>query len=206
MTLPISPNHSWYYWSLLTGCLRIATHCHNTVAKRWILLSLCHKNKLKCCAGDSLNKYYIRIFVKKRTSVNFNFERKYCGVDQMFLKDVTNVPTRSQSILSKLGKIRQELTVENVLNNGARDTCFTKWNFEIWAPSMAENALGILEILCFLYLKAFQWWPSPRKPQPIPPPPPPPNKYRTFPKNARGRAISAILFFQFIRRNILGRL
>ena len=32
----------------------------------------------------------------------------------MFLKDVTNVPTHSQSILSKLGKIRQELTVENV--------------------------------------------------------------------------------------------
>ena len=67
-----------------------------------------------------MNKYYIRTFVKKRTSVNFNSERKCCGVDQMFLKDVTNVPTRSQSILSKLGKIRQELTVKNVhvVNHG----------------------------------------------------------------------------------------
>ena len=32
----------------------------------------------------------------------------------MFLKDAGNVPTRSQSILSKLGKFHQELTVENV--------------------------------------------------------------------------------------------
>ena len=41
----------------------------------------------------------------------------------MFLKDVTNVPTRSQSILSKLGKICQELTVENVhvVNHGVMD-------------------------------------------------------------------------------------
>ena len=46
----------------------------------------------------------------------------------MFLKDVTNVnvtnvPTRSQSILSKLGKICQKLTVENVhvVNHGVRD-------------------------------------------------------------------------------------
>ena len=29
------------------------------------------------------------IFVKKRTSVNFISERKCCGIDQMFLKDVT---------------------------------------------------------------------------------------------------------------------
>ena len=29
-------------------------------------------------------------FVKERTSVNFNSERKCCGVDQMFLKDVAN--------------------------------------------------------------------------------------------------------------------
>ena len=43
----------------------------------------------KCCAGDSLNKYYIRIFVKECTSVNFNSKRKCCGVlDQMFLKDL----------------------------------------------------------------------------------------------------------------------
>ena len=31
-----------------------------------------------------------------------------------YVGNVGNVPTRSQSILSKLGKIRQELTVENV--------------------------------------------------------------------------------------------
>ena len=48
------------------------------------------KTNLKCCAGDSFNKYYVRIFVKKRTSVNFNFERKRCGVDQMFSRDVAN--------------------------------------------------------------------------------------------------------------------
>ena len=48
----------------------------------------------------------------------------------MFSKDVTNVPTRSQGILSQLGKIRQELTVENVhvVNHGVRDACFIKWN------------------------------------------------------------------------------
>ena len=51
---------------------------HNTVAKLWISLSLCHKTNLKFCAGDSLNKYYLCIFVKKRTSVNFNSERKCC--------------------------------------------------------------------------------------------------------------------------------
>ena len=71
---------------------------------------LCHKTILKCCACDPSNKYYIRIFVKEHTSVNVNSERKCCGIDQMFLKDVGNVPTRSWSILSKLGKIRQELT------------------------------------------------------------------------------------------------
>ena len=48
----------------------------------------------------------------------------------MFLNDVTNVPTRSQSILSKLGKISQELTVENVhvMNHGVRDACLIKWH------------------------------------------------------------------------------
>ena len=40
VTLPVSRNPSWYYSSLLTGCLRIVAHCHNTVAKRWISLSL----------------------------------------------------------------------------------------------------------------------------------------------------------------------
>ena len=76
-----------------------------------------------------MNKCYIRIFVKKRISVNFNSERKGCGVDQMFLKDVTNVPTRSQSILSHWGKISQELKVENVhvVNHGVRDGSSIKW-------------------------------------------------------------------------------
>ena len=48
----------------------------------------------------------------------------------MFLKDVTNVPTRSQSILSKLGKIRHDLTVENVhmMNHGVMDACLIKWD------------------------------------------------------------------------------
>ena len=120
----------FFYWSLLTGCLRIVTHCHNTIAKHWISLSLCYRTNLKCCAGDSLNKCFIRIFVKKRTSVNFNFEKRCCGVDQMFSKDVTNVPTRSQSILSQLEKICQELTVENVhvVNHGVRNACFIKWD------------------------------------------------------------------------------
>ena len=86
----------------------------------------------------------------------------------MFAKDVTNVPTRSQSILSKLGQIHQELTVENVhaVNHGVRDACLIEiglmwtWkhleargvqrhappgNFEMWAPWMAENALEILQ-------------------------------------------------------------
>ena len=110
---PSPLNPSWYYWSLLTGCLRMVTLCHNTVAKSWISLSICHKTIFKCRAGDSLNKYYIRIFVKERPSVKFSSERKCCGVDQMFLKDVANVPTRSQSILFKLENIRQELTVES---------------------------------------------------------------------------------------------
>ena len=41
----------------------------------------------------------------------------------MFSKDMTNMPTHSQIILSQLGKIRQELTVENVhvVNHGVRD-------------------------------------------------------------------------------------
>ena len=48
----------------------------------------------------------------------------------MFSKDVTNVPTHSQSILCQLGKIRQELPVENVhvVNHGVRDACFIKGN------------------------------------------------------------------------------
>ena len=48
------------------------------------------------------------------------------GIDQKFLKDVTNVPTRSQSILSKLRKIRKELTVEHVhvVNHGVRGRMF----------------------------------------------------------------------------------
>ena len=44
------------------------------------------------------------------------------------LKDVTNVPTvptRSQSILSKLGKISQELTVEKA---------FQSWEWKAWSP------------------------------------------------------------------------
>ena len=90
---------------------------------------------------------------------------------------LTNVPTRSQSIRSKLGKICQKLTVENVhvVNHGVRDTVRLTWtwkhseargdrghappgNFEIWAPWKAENVLEILQSLCFLYLKA---WHSP---------------------------------------------
>ena len=48
----------------------------------------------------------------------------------MLVKDVTNVPTRSQSILSKLGEIRQELTVANVhvMNHGVMDPCLIKWD------------------------------------------------------------------------------
>ena len=125
---PSPLNPTWYYWSLLTGCLRIVTQCRNTVAKLWISLSICHKTILKCCAGDSLNKFYIGSFVKER---NFNSERKCCGVlNQMFLKYLTNAPTRSQSLLSKLGKIHQELTVENVhvVNHGVRDTCLIEWD------------------------------------------------------------------------------
>ena len=59
---PSPLNPSWYYWSLLTGCLCIVTHCHNTVAKRWISLSICRKTILKWCAGDPSNKYYIHTF------------------------------------------------------------------------------------------------------------------------------------------------
>ena len=76
--------------------------------------------------GENLLNF-ANIFVKKRAS-----QFQFCsGVNKMFLKDVTNVPTCSQSILSKLklGKIRQELTVENVHveNHGVRDACLTKW-------------------------------------------------------------------------------
>ena len=119
---PSPHNPTWYYWSLLTGCLRIVMHCHNTVTKLWISLSLCHKTILKCCAGDPSNKCYIRIFVKERTSVNFNSAERR--------RDVTNVPTRSQSILSKLGNIYQELTVEfvHVVNHGVRDICLIEWD------------------------------------------------------------------------------
>ena len=143
MTLPISPKP---FLILLVTCLCIVAYCHSTVAKCWISLSLCHKTNLKFCAGDSLNKYYIRIFVKKRTSVNFSSERKCCGVDQMFLKDVTNVPTRSQTILSKLGMIHQELTVEkvHVVNHGVRDTCLIKWDrikwtWKPWPSPLLQN-------------------------------------------------------------------
>ena len=88
-------------------------------------LSLCHKTNLKFCAGDSLNKYYIISYFCQEVHL---LSRKCCGVDQMFLKDVTNMPTCSQSILSKLGKIRQEFTVKNVhvVNHGVRDACLMK--------------------------------------------------------------------------------
>ena len=165
---PSPLNPSWYYWSLLTGCLRIVTHCHNTVAKRWISLSICHKTILRSCAGDPSNKYYIRIFVKDHTSVNFNSKIKCCGLDQMFLEDVANVPNRSQSIPSKLGKIRQELTVKMCmwwmewgmhvqLSEIGSTWTWKHWesrgvrghappgNFEIWAPWMAENASLMFE-------------------------------------------------------------
>ena len=69
------------------------------------------------------------------TNITFVFLSKSarcCAVlDQMFLKDLTSyVPNRSQSILSKMGKIRQELTVENVhvVKYGVRDTCLTEWH------------------------------------------------------------------------------
>ena len=124
--------------------------------------------------------------------------------------NVTNMPTCSQSILSKLGKICQNLTVENVhvVNHGVRDAVRLTWtwkhmearwvrghgppwNFEIWAPWMAENVLEILHSLCFRYLKApspdFQRFKSLDPPpllqnfiddpplwSPSPPPPPPP--------------------------------
>ena len=54
------------------------------------------------------------------------------------IKDVTkSMPTRSQSILSKLGKISQELTVENVhvVNDGVRDA----WT---WKHSEAMGVRG----------------------------------------------------------------
>ena len=70
VTLPVSSYPSWYYWSLLTGCLRIVTHCHNTVAKR------CQKTILKCCAGDPSNKYYIRIFCQGAHLCQFQFWKK----------------------------------------------------------------------------------------------------------------------------------
>ena len=74
---------------------------------------------------------WTNIFGKERTSVNFISERKCCdALDQIFLKDLTNVPTRSQSILSKLGKINQELSVENVhvVNHGVGDACLIEWD------------------------------------------------------------------------------
>ena len=63
-----SPLTLLYTTGHLTACLHIVTHCHNTVAKRGVSLS--HNTiNLKFCASDSLNKYCIRTFVKKRTSV-----------------------------------------------------------------------------------------------------------------------------------------
>ena len=56
--LPISPYHSWYYWSLLTSCLRIVTHCHHTVAKHWISLSLCYQTNLKWLFEQILHSYF----------------------------------------------------------------------------------------------------------------------------------------------------
>ena len=63
-----SPVTLLYTTGHLTACLHIVTHCHNTVAKRGVSLS--HNTiNLKFCASDSLNKYCIRTFLKKRTSV-----------------------------------------------------------------------------------------------------------------------------------------
>ena len=62
-----------YYWSLLTSCLQYSyALSYNSVANHWISLclkKLCHKTILKCCAGDSLSKYYIHIFVKEPRGV-----------------------------------------------------------------------------------------------------------------------------------------
>ena len=73
---PSPLNPPWYYRLLQTACLRIATHCHNTVAKCWISLSQCHKTNLKCCAGNSLNKYYILYFCQEPHICQFEFWKK----------------------------------------------------------------------------------------------------------------------------------
>ena len=46
--------------------------CHNTMAKHWISLSLCYQTNLKCCAGDSLNKCYIRIFLSRSAPLSIS--------------------------------------------------------------------------------------------------------------------------------------
>ena len=56
----------------------------------------------------------------------------------MFLKDVTNVPTRSQTILSKLGIINQELIVKHVhvVNQ-------LEWGMHVWlSKRMKVEAFG----------------------------------------------------------------
>ena len=66
-------------------------------------------------------------FVKERTSVNFNSERKCCGVDQMFLKDVAN----AQLVLEYPVQIGKDSSgIDSGVNvhvmNGARDACSIK--------------------------------------------------------------------------------
>ena len=58
---------------LLTRCLLIVTHCHNTNAKRRISLSPCHQAILKSCADDSRS---FRILVEERTSFDWQFWKK----------------------------------------------------------------------------------------------------------------------------------
>ena len=87
----LSPlNPSWYHWSLLTGCLPIVRHCHNTEVKRWISLSICDKTILKCSAGDPSNKYYIRIFCQGAHLCQFQFWKKMLWRWPDVLKSVVN--------------------------------------------------------------------------------------------------------------------
>ena len=89
---PAPLNPSWYYWSLLTRCLCIVTHCHNTVAKRWISLSTYVIKLSSNVVPATLRTNITFVFFCQgaHRAVNFNSERKCCGVDQMFLKNVAN--------------------------------------------------------------------------------------------------------------------
>ena len=139
---------TWYYWSVLAGCLLIATHV--TTLRQNTEFHLVYVIKL------SWNVVLVTfIFLSRSAPLSILFsERKCFGADQMFKIWLT-----FQLVL----RVSYPRTVEcgSLSEMGLTWTCnySEAWghapsgNIEICAPWKAQNALEILQILRFLNLK-----------------------------------------------------